>query len=99
MKKERFGAPFSFWAMPRGLFRAFVFCVTLPPFVSIVFFIRPRGQTGRRRFMMEMLNERAAASSPSDPHLEIRSRLAGVVLIAGGLVALLFFCLALGLRA
>lgn len=49
--------------------------------------------------MMEMLNERAAASSPSDPHLEIRSRLAGVVLIAGGLVALLFFCLALGLRA
>jgi hypothetical protein len=49
--------------------------------------------------IMEMVNERVSPPTPDDPNLDARSRLAGAVLIAGGLIALLFFCLALGLRA
>jgi hypothetical protein len=37
--------------------------------------------------------------SPRDPYLEARSRLAGAALIAGGVIAVIFFCLALGMRA
>jgi hypothetical protein len=48
---------------------------------------------------MELVNDRAAVETPRDPYLEARSRLAGAVLIAGGVVAVIFFCLALGLRA